>query len=90
MVAWAEHRYTAFLRVRSLGYAIRLAVAERSTTFERWESELGRRGPILTLSYELPPAIGVIPTVSEWGMLALLLLVLAAGTIVFRRVKLPV
>ena len=41
---------------------------------------IGMRG---TITVEEPP----IPTVSTWGMALLVLLVLAAGTVVFRRAK---
>ena len=34
------------------------------------------------------PNSNIVPTVSTWGMLALVLFVLVAGTVVFKRVKL--
>jgi hypothetical protein len=65
------------------GYALRLAPPESFTTFRRWESELGEHGPVLELSYALGAA-DPIPTVSQWGLLALVLLILCAASAILR------
>lgn len=46
----------------------------------------GALRPYLKVTYEIPP----IPTVSEWGMIVMAMLMLTAGTLVFqRRIRVP-
>ena len=67
------------------GYAIRLSEQDSFSSFRRLEAELGEDGPVLEITYSLGVPAEPIPTVSEWGVVVLGLLLLTTGSLRLRR-----